>query len=88
MVHSLEEGLILALAHCPDDKDLWVMGGADIYAQAAPFADEAVVTEIEQDFEGDAYAPVLGATWHETSRESHTALSGLKFSFVTYQRTV
>ena len=88
VVHSLEEGLILALAHCPDDKDLWVMGGADIYAQAAPFADEAVVTEIEQDFEGDAYAPVLGATWHETSRESHTALSGLKFSFVTYQRTV
>jgi dihydrofolate reductase len=87
VVHSLEEGLILALAHCPDDKDLWVMGGADIYAQAVAIADEAVVTEIEQAFEGDAYAPALDATWHETSRESHTAVSGLKFSFVTYQRT-
>ena len=88
MVHSLEEGITLALAHCPEGKNLWVMGGAEIYAQAAAIADEAVVTEIEQDFEGDAYAPELDATWHETSRESHTAASGLKFSFVTYQRTV
>ena len=35
-----------------------------------------------QAFEGDAYAPALDAPWHETSRESHTASSGLKFSFV------
>jgi dihydrofolate reductase len=83
----LEEGLTLALAHCPEGKDLWVMGGADIYAQAAPIAEEAVVTEIDQNFEGDAYAPKLGETWHETSRESHTAASGLKFSFVHYHRT-
>jgi dihydrofolate reductase len=59
----------------------------EIYAQAAAIADEAVVTEIEQDFEGDAFAPKLDAAWHETSRESHKAASGLKFSFVTYQRT-
>ena len=43
VVHSLEEGLTLALAHCPEGKDLWVMGGAEIYAQAAPIAEEAVV---------------------------------------------
>ena len=30
VVHSLEEGLSLALAHCPEGKDLWVMGGAEI----------------------------------------------------------
>ena len=88
VVHSLEEGLSLALAHCPEGKDLWVMGGAEIYAQAAAIAEEAVVTEIDATFEGDAFAPVLDATWLETSRESHTAASGLKFSFVTYQRTV
>ena len=87
VVHSLAEGLSLALAHCPEGKDLWVMGGAEIYAQLALIADEAVVTEIEQNFEGDAYAPVLNDEWHETSRESHTASSGMKFSFVTYQRS-
>ena len=88
VVHSLAEGITLALAHCPEGKDLWVMGGADIYAQAVAIADEAVVTEIEQDFAGDAYAPSLDGTWHETTRDSHTAASGLKFSFVTYQRLV
>jgi dihydrofolate reductase len=87
VVHSLEEGLSLALAHCPEGKDLWVMGGAEIYAQSVTFADEAVVTEIEAEFEGDAFAPTLNAAWQEVSRESHVATSGLKYSFVTYQAT-
>jgi dihydrofolate reductase len=67
--------------------DAWVIGGAQIYAEAEPIADRAIVTEIASDFEGDAFAPVLGAAWHETARESHVASDdGLAFSFVTYQR--
>ncbi|MFY8192847.1 MAG: dihydrofolate reductase [Limnohabitans sp.] len=88
VVHSLEEGLTLALAHCPEGKDLWVMGGAEIYAQAASIAEEAVVTEIEADYEGDAFAPQLGAGWQEVSRESHVSSTGLKFSFVTYRQSI
>jgi len=88
VVHSLEEGLSLALAHCPEGKDLWVMGGAEIYAQAAAIAEEAAVTEIEASFEGDAFAPTLGSTWHEMSRESHVSSTGLKYSFVTYRQTL
>ena len=88
VVHSLEEGLTLALAHCPEGKDLWVMGGAEIYAQAASLAEEAVVTEIEADYEGDAFAPQLGAGWQEVSRESHVSSTGLKFSFVTYRQSI
>jgi dihydrofolate reductase len=76
----------LALAHCPEGKDLWVMGGAEIYAQAAPIANEAVVTEIEATYEGDAFAPELSAAWQEVSRESHVSSTGLKFSFVTYRK--
>jgi dihydrofolate reductase len=86
VVHSLEEGIASALAHCPEGKDLWVMGGAEIYAQAAPHASEAVVTEIEEVFEGDAFAPELSAAWQEVSRESHVSATGLKFSFVTYRQ--
>lgn len=88
VVHSLEEGLTLALAHCPEGKDLWVMGGAEIYAQAASIAEEAIVTEIEADYEGDAFAPQLGAGWQEVSRESHVSSTGLKFSFVTYRQSI
>ena len=86
VAHSLAEGIALALAHCTEGKDLWVMGGADIYAQAAPHADEAVVTEIEASYEGDAFAPQLSSDWQEVSRESHVSLTGLKFSFVTYRK--
>ncbi|MEY2952964.1 MAG: hypothetical protein RLZZ401_1051 [Pseudomonadota bacterium] len=64
----------------------WVLGGAELYAQALPLAQTAVVTEIEADFPGDAFAPQFGPDWHETSRERHMSSTGLAFSFVTYQR--
>lgn len=74
-----------AMQLCPAEAEAWVIGGAEIYAQALPWAHTAVVTEIEQDFEGDAFAPVLNADWQEVARESHTSAQGMRFSFVTYQ---
>jgi dihydrofolate reductase len=76
-----------ALSICEQIPEIWVIGGAQIYAEAAPLAQRAVVTEIACDFEGDAHAPVLGAGWHETARESHVSASGLPFSFVTLERS-
>ena len=73
---------------CPEATDAWVIGGAEIYAQAEPHASTAVITEIDQDFEGDAFAPTLGPGWQEVQRESHVAASGLPFSFVTYQHHI
>jgi dihydrofolate reductase len=74
-----------ALTLCPPDRDAWVIGGAEIYAQAMPLAHTAVVTEIDAAFEGDAFAPQFGSDWVETARERHTSATGLPFSFVTYQ---
>ncbi len=70
----------------PPGQTAWVMGGADLYAQALPLAHQAVVTEIESDFEGDAYAPTFGPEWVETARERHVSTTGLNFSFATYTR--
>jgi dihydrofolate reductase len=81
---SIEEALHL----CGDAPDAWIMGGAEIYRQAQPLASTAVVTEIDADFEGDAFAPELGATWQEIQHESHVAANGLSFSFVTYQHNI
>ena len=55
-------------------------------AEALPLAVCVEVTEIAQDFDGDAYAPVLGAEWVETAREHHVSTNGLPFSFVTRVR--
>ncbi len=78
---SIEDAMRL----CADAPDAWIMGGAEIYRQAEPLASTAVVTEINADFEGDAFAPELGDTWQEIRRESHVGAGGLIFSFVTYQ---
>ncbi len=75
-----------AVALCPADADAWVIGGAEIYAQALPLAQSAVVTEIDAAFDGDAFAPSFDPSWAEASREAHTSSTGLGFSFVRYLR--
>lgn len=72
---------------CPAGSTAWVIGGAQIYAQALPLASTVVVTELAREFEGDAYAPTLGPEWQETAHESHVAAGGLPFAFVTYTRS-
>ena len=63
-----------------------MIGGAQIYAQAEPLADRIEVTEIEQGFDGDAYAPHLGAQWLEAGRSSGVSKTGLGYSFVSLAR--
>ena len=82
IAHSLDAAHSL----CPPGRDAWVIGGAQIYAQALALASSVVVTEIAQNFDGDAFAPELGSAWRETQRETHTAANGLPFAFVTYTR--
>ena len=80
--------LAQALQLCPQESDAWVIGGAEIYREALPLANTAVVTEIDSNFEGDAHAPEFGPQWTEVAREDHTSSNGLRFSFVTYQNTL
>jgi dihydrofolate reductase len=75
-----------ALTHCAEASDAWVIGGAEIYALALSRASSVVVTEIDQDFEGDAFAPELGPDWTLASREVPASSCGLAFAFVTYKR--
>ncbi|MDB5929930.1 MAG: dihydrofolate reductase [Polaromonas sp.] len=75
-----------ALALCGPSAQAWVIGGAQIYAEALPLASRIELTEIDQDFEGDAFMPPLDAEWRETARQAHLSASGLAFSFVTLER--
>ena len=83
---SIAHSLAAARELCPAGGDAWVIGGAQIYAQALPLASTVVVTEIARDYEGDAFAPTLGQEWQATRRDDHVAASGLAFAFVTYTR--
>ena len=75
-----------AIALCAQAPDTWVIGGAQMYAQALPKAQSVVVTDIDLHVAGDAYAPVLGPEWQERSAQAHTSAQGLAYRFVTYTR--
>ena len=81
---SLREALEIAEQETP--ATAWIIGGAQIYAQALPLARRIEVTEIAHDFAGDAYAPEPGPEWVETARSTHQAASGLGYAFVTLVR--
>ncbi|MEV0066890.1 MULTISPECIES: dihydrofolate reductase [unclassified Amycolatopsis] len=70
----------LAQAFAAVSGDVWVMGGEAVYRAALPFADRIVVTEIQEHFEGDTYAPEVGRApdstgeWQESSTGLHYRL--------------
>ena len=75
-----------ALALCEGAPRTWVIGGAELYAQAAPLANIAEVTLIDADYPGDAFAPTLGPDWTASGRSRHISATGLGYEFITYQR--
>lgn len=81
---SLED----ALAQLAGVPLAFVIGGAELYAAALPLADELLLTEIDQDFDGDCHFPPLPPGFTEVSRASHRAAApnDFGFAFVTYRR--
>jgi dihydrofolate reductase len=78
-----------ALALLDDVAQAYVIGGAQIYAQALPLADALVLTEIHQAVAGDAYFPAWNSAEFVESartRQRASAPNPFEFSFVTYQR--
>lgn len=85
-VHSLEDAIQLASRA---DSEIFIIGGGNIYEQALDLADKLEVTEVHQDFEGDAHFPEIDLNqWQETFREKHPAdeKHSIEYSFVTYIR--
>ena len=72
------------LDHAPQ---VFVIGGAELYAKALPLADELLLTEIDAEVEGDTFFPSWDrAAFQEESREQHVSETGIPFSFVRYLR--
>ena len=79
--------LAQAIAAVEDLEEAFVIGGAQIYQEALPFAQQVIATEVQESLEGDAFfAPLDKAQWIEASRQSHPTENGLRFDIVHYQR--
>lgn len=64
VVQDLEK----AIAVCPKNEDLFVIGGGEIYAQSILFADQLDITRVHHSFDADVYFPEINPEiWELTS---------------------
>jgi len=81
------DSLETALQRLEAEPRVFVIGGAQLYAQALPRADELVLTEIDAELDGHVHFPAWDRTaFAEAAREAHVAADGTRFAFVTYRR--
>jgi dihydrofolate reductase len=69
--------------------ELFVIGGAEIYALALPVANRIYLTEIKRDYDGNASFPDFDKTeWAEVSRQPHPVddRHEAAFDFVVYEK--
>ncbi|PFG33518.1 dihydrofolate reductase [Sanguibacter antarcticus] len=97
LVGGLDEALVVA-SQDPDVERAWVIGGAQVYAAAIERADLLVVTYVDVQVEGDAFAPPVGPGWTALASppgptgalpdvDGGVSTSGLHYRFVTYRRS-
>lgn len=75
---SIEEALKNAQKH---DKEIFIIGGGEIYLQSLGLADILDITLIKGDCDGDVFFPEYGEDFEEVERGEFE-----DFDFVTYRR--
>jgi dihydrofolate reductase len=70
------------------NRDIYIIGGGQIFEQSKNDADQVLVTEIDAVFVGNIYFPKLSKIWREIAREKHASdeTNKYNYSFVTYSR--
>ena len=64
VVQDLEK----AIALCPKNEDIFVIGGGEIYSQSIHLADQLDITRVHQSFDADVYFPEIDPEiWELTS---------------------
>ncbi|MBC3882293.1 dihydrofolate reductase [Undibacterium sp. LX40W] len=81
-VNSIEQAFALL-----NEEQAFVIGGAQIYQQAMQLAERLVVTEIQGEYDCDAFFPEIDPKiWGETSRQSFISSNNLAYDIVIYSK--
>lgn len=78
-----------AIAAAGDVPEIFVIGGAGLFAEAVPRAQRLILTQIDADFDGDTFFPAPDpGEWIAVQREPHapTATRPFAIEYVTYDR--
>ena len=85
IVHSM----LQIQEYIENEQENFVIGGAMIYNLLMPYVSKMYVTQIEKDFEGDAFFPRIDENiWEEISREKgiKNEENNLDYEYITYIR--
>lgn len=85
VVHSMLE----IQEYIENDEENFVIGGAMIYNLLMPYVTKMYVTEIQEEFDGDAFFPRINPEiWKETKREKgqKDEQSHLNYDYVVYEK--
>lgn len=83
VVTSLDDALAKA-----SGKELFVIGGGQVFDQALDKADLIYLTQVEADIQGDVLFPEIGPEWKVVSSEAHEAddKNEYPYTFITLER--
>lgn len=84
VAHSLEEALRKAGEVSP--QEVFVIGGAQVYAQALPFCDRLYLTLIDDEKEADTFFPPYEADYTRTLAEEPGEYGGVTYRWVDLAR--
>ena len=86
--HAVEQAM--GWAHLNGQDEIFIVGGAEIYAQLLGWADRMILTRIEGEIPGNKFFPTFGEEWIGTPREIDGSpvqeSNGYRFSIWDYTR--
>ena len=85
VVHSLDEARAAA-ARAEGADEVFIIGGAQLYNEALPFADRLYLTLIDDTKEGDAYFPEYEAEFTKKISEECCDWDGLQYNWIDLER--
>lgn len=83
------DSLHKAIAVCPKNEEVFIIGGGEIYRQSIAIADKLDITKVHHTFEADTFFPEIDSKeWTLVSSEFHPKdeKHQFDFSFQTYLR--
>jgi dihydrofolate reductase len=74
---------------CNNTKNVYIIGGAEIYKSALQYSDQLLITRIDKEFQCDTFIPDICKDFYMVDADVHFS-KGLDcyYSFLTYMRTL
>jgi len=83
--YSIED----ALGKCPDNEEVFIIGGGSVYRQFMTIADRLYITHVHRNSPADVYFPVIDpGIWKVVSKEDfpESEINPVPYTYVIYER--